>query len=153
MPDVFSQAKRSAVMALIKGKGNKDTELRLITLFRLNGVIGWRRGSKLLGRPDFVFSKLRLVVFVDGCFWHGCPAHFKMPTNNRSFWEKKIARNKTRDLAVTKILKQKGWTVLRVWEHDLRSPSNRLFRKIRRLSAFPSRLPSVKAVTFREAKK
>jgi DNA mismatch endonuclease (patch repair protein) len=72
MADIWTKAKRSAVMSLIRGHGNKDTELRLIKIFRLFGIIGWRRKQKLFGKPDFVFRKQRVVVFVDGCFWHGC---------------------------------------------------------------------------------
>src|SRR3989442_3445808 len=75
MPDVFTKAKRSAVMSLIRGSGNRDTELRMMALFRAHGVTGWRRGALLTGRPDFVFRRERVAVFVDGCFWHGCPKH------------------------------------------------------------------------------
>ena len=70
MPDVFTAAKRSAVMARIRGRGNKDTELRMMALLRAHGITGWRRGQKLFGKPDFVFRRERVAVFVDGCFWH-----------------------------------------------------------------------------------
>jgi DNA mismatch endonuclease (patch repair protein) len=67
MPDIFSKRKRSAVMAAIRSRGNKATELRLIAIFRAHGIWGWRRGSKLIGKSDFVFSQLKLADFVDGC--------------------------------------------------------------------------------------
>jgi DNA mismatch endonuclease, patch repair protein len=70
MGDVFTKQKRSAVMSRIRGAGNRDTELRLITLFRANGITGWRRRHLLVGKPDFVFRREKMVVFVDGCFWH-----------------------------------------------------------------------------------
>jgi DNA mismatch endonuclease, patch repair protein len=119
MPDVFTTAKRSEVMSRIRGRGNKKTEVALANLLRANGIIGWRRHQPLFGKPDFTFRKQRLVIFVDGCFWHRCPKHFNMPVNNAPFWEKKIAANKLRDRLVTKTLRRNGWSVLRIWEHDL----------------------------------
>ena len=121
MPDVFTKAKRSAVMALIRGSGNKDPELRMMELFRAHGFTGWRRGQALIGKPDFVFCRERVAVFVDGCFWHGCPKpkHAPLPKNNADWWATKLSRNKTRDREVTRALRKAGWTVLRVWECDL----------------------------------
>jgi len=119
MSDVFTKSKRSEVMSRIHGSGNKDTELRLITIFRAHRVTGWRRGSKLPGKPDFVFPARRLAVFVDGCFWHGCPKHCRMPASNRKFWRNKITRNRQRDREVGRLLRARGWRVLRIWEHAL----------------------------------
>ncbi|MFT3868055.1 MAG: very short patch repair endonuclease [Nibricoccus sp.] len=119
MPDVFTKTKRSAVMGRIRGKGNKDTELRLVVVFRVNEITGWRRGSKLIGRPDFVFPKLKLAVFVDGCFWHGCPKHATWPKQNEAFWTTKILGNIQRDRRVDRTLRKAGWRVLRIWEHEL----------------------------------
>ena len=116
MPDVFTKAKRSAVMALIRSRGNRDTELRMIALFREHGIIGWRRGARVFGKPDFVFRAAKVAVFVDGCFWHGCPRHATKPAGNREFWEAKLSRNKSRDRKVSRTLRTKGWRVLRVWE-------------------------------------
>ena len=70
-------------------------------------------------RPDFVFPKLRLAVFVDGCFWHACPIHATKPRNNAAFWRKKLAANKARDRKVNRALRAAGWRVLRIWEHEL----------------------------------
>ena len=89
-------------------------------------------------RPDFVFRQVRLALFVDGCFWHGCPKHATQPKNNRVFWQRKFSANKKRDALVTRTLRRAGWRVLRVWEHTLRwatrKPQNeaRLVRRIRR---------------------
>jgi DNA mismatch endonuclease, patch repair protein len=69
-------------------------------------------------RADIVFTRRRVAVFVDGCFWHGCPQHCRMPTRNRSYWEAKIGRNRERDAAISAALIQGGWTVVRVWEHE-----------------------------------
>jgi DNA mismatch endonuclease (patch repair protein) len=72
-------------------------------------------------RPDFVFRKERLVVFVDGCFWHGCPRHYARPKARRAFWDAKIAANRARDRRVDRALRASGWRVLHVWEHALAS--------------------------------
>lgn len=128
MPDVFTKEKRSAVMSRIRGRGNKDTELVLVKLFRTQGVAGWRRHTALLGKPDFTFPKERLVIFVDGCFWHQCPKHSNLPANNAVFWRKKLTGNRTRDRLVTLTLRNKGWRVIRIWEHELRNPSRVLVR-------------------------
>jgi DNA mismatch endonuclease (patch repair protein) len=134
MPDVFTKEKRSAVMSLIRGRGNKDTELALVKLLRVARITGWRRHVNLIGRPDFAFRKQRVVIFVDGCFWHGCPRHSNVPVNNRSFWVKKFTMNKARDRKVSAQLKRQGWCVIRVWEHEFRTPDRliqRLYRKLR----------------------
>ena len=133
MPDVFTKAKRSEVMSRIRGHGNKATELALAKLFRAHGITGWRRRQKHFGKPDFTFNRERIVVFVDGCFWHGCPRHSNLPVNNRSFWEKKLAANSLRDRLVTKTLRSQGWRVLRIWEHDLSKNANRCVSKIKNL--------------------
>ena len=166
MSDVFTKAKRSEVMARIRGRENKDTELALMRVFRAEGITGWRRQIQItLGRSrgdetqtgrrppasglirassrrllrvkaDFVFPKLRLAVFVDGCFWHGCPQHETKPLNNAAFWRNKFARNKARDQLVTRTLRACGWRVLRIWEHELaRKRETRLVTRLRRALA------------------
>lgn len=141
MPDIFTKLKRSEVMSRIRSAGNEGTELKLIRIFRAHGIIGWRRGCSLslkvsglrfqasglkavrssgTVKPDFVFPKLRTAAFVDGCFWHGCPKHATQPRTNAKFWREKIAGNRARDRRVNRALRKRGWTVIRVWEHELR---------------------------------
>ena len=133
MADVFSKKKRSEVMSLIRGHGNKETELAMIRVFREQGITGWRRKQAVFGKPDFVFYAFRLAVFVDGCFWHCCPTHRTRPKNNQEFWEKKLGANCARDREVTRELKAKGWRVLRIWEHELKKKNERrLVSKLRR---------------------
>jgi DNA mismatch endonuclease, patch repair protein len=145
MSDVFTKSKRSAVMARIRSRGNKDTELVLMRLFRRHGISGWRRHQAVFGRPDFVFRKFKLAVFVDGCFWHGCPRHATQPKNNRLFWRKKFLRNKARDQIVNRTLRRKEWRVVRIWEHDLRNVErtmDRIRREIRMVRAEAQRAQS-----------
>jgi DNA mismatch endonuclease (patch repair protein) len=129
MADVFSLAKRASVMSRIRSKGNRDTEMALLALLRAHKIHGWRRNSSLPGRPDFIFAALRIAVFVDGCFWHGCPKHFRMPESNADYWVPKLTRNKVRDREVARQLKRRGWQVVRLWEHDLRN-EGKVLRKI-----------------------
>ena len=85
----------------------------------------WARGrryrlhAKLPGRPDVVFPGKRLAVFVDGCFWHGCPEHYTAPATNSPFWQRKLEENTTRDRRVDRQLAEQGWRVLRLWEHEV----------------------------------
>ena len=122
MVDRLTRQQRSQVMAAIHSTGNRTTELRLAAILRSNGVTGWRRHQSLPGKPDFVFRRERLAVFVDGCFWHGCRRHCRMPKSRQTYWEPKIMRNKTRDSAIRGLFRQTGWSVHRIWEHSLAEP-------------------------------
>ena len=132
MTDVFTRKKRSEVMSRIRGKGNWSTEIKLLKLFREHGIKGWRRHQPITGKPDFVFRKERLAVFVDGCFWHGCPTCYIKPKQNAEFWEKKIGGNIRRDRKVSRQLRAEGWSVCRVWECKLKKPDV-VMRRIQRM--------------------
>jgi DNA mismatch endonuclease, patch repair protein len=160
MPDIFTKAKRSAVMARIKSRGNKDTELVLAKLFREHKITGWRRHWEIRGRavlphrrargkaaqqrrptgkfsvrPDFVFKAARLAVFVDGCFWHGCPRHATQPKSNRAFWRDKLLGNRRRDRNQSRTLRRAGWRVVRIWECALRRSPARCLARVQRALA------------------
>jgi len=92
----------------------------LVVAFRKAKVTGWRRHLHLIGRPDFTFPAERVVVFVDGDFWHGNPKKFKLPSSNSAFWEEKIKYNRAKDRRVTRYLRKSGWTVIRIWESSLK---------------------------------
>jgi DNA mismatch endonuclease (patch repair protein) len=172
MPDVFSKRKRSEVMARIRSRGNRDTELALARLLRQAGMTGWRRhvsvslnrdplktlsrksgphasavqrfnrSTKFTVRPDFVFPKKQVAIFVDGCFWHGCRMHSlpakwlrkssmannppspRLRRTGRAFWRRKLTSNKQRDRYVTRQLRRQGWRVVRIWEHELGQTSS-----------------------------
>jgi DNA mismatch endonuclease (patch repair protein) len=109
-------------------------------MMRANGIVGWRRGQKLLGKPDFVFRREKVIVFVDGCFWHGCPKpkHAPLPKNRGEWWAAKLQKNKDRDRLVTRELRKQGWRVLRVWECDLTAKHwPRISRRIQRALVRP----------------
>ncbi len=119
MTDCFEPEKRSRIMSRIRSNGNYSTEVRFIRMMRQYGIAGWRRRTKLPGRPDFVFTKRKVAVFIDGDFWHGNPRKFRIPKSNCDYWERKIFGNKMRDRAVNKELKRLGWRVIRFWESSL----------------------------------
>jgi DNA mismatch endonuclease (patch repair protein) len=127
-------------MAKVRSRGNLTTEVSLAKALRRNGVTGWRRhrpiaiGNRFV-RPDFVFPKKRLAVFVDGCFWHACPWHGTTPTARRVYWISKFEANKARDRRDGKALRKRGWKVLRIWEHNLRWDADGCARKIAGSSA------------------
>jgi len=123
MTDTFSKEKRSQIMRNVKSNRNKSTELKLIKIFKDNHITGWRRNFKLFGKPDIVFPKLRLVIFLDGCFWHGHNCRNTTPKQNSEYWTAKIKRNITRDEVVTETLTNKKWNVIRIWECNLKSSS------------------------------
>ncbi|MES2304968.1 MAG: very short patch repair endonuclease [Gemmatimonadota bacterium] len=107
---------RARTMASIRGKGNASTELRLAAALRLFRMSGWRRHLPLPGRPDFAWPGSKVAVFVDGCFWHGCPNCYQAPRHNPEFWKAKVEGNRRRDRRVARQLRACGWKVLRIWE-------------------------------------
>ncbi len=125
--DVFTKAKRSAVMASIRQHGNRSTERAFAGLLRARHVSGWALHCReIAGRPDFYFAGRRIAVFIDGCFWHGCPKCFHAPRQNAPFWAAKIGRNRKRDQKVTRHLRRQGVKVIRLWEHDLQNRTRKV---------------------------
>ncbi len=110
-------------MRQIRSRNNKSTELKLVKCFRIKRITGWRRNSKLEGKPDFIFPHEKIAVFVDGCFWHGHNCRNLKPSINKLYWQTKINRNKKRDREVNKILRREGWKVIRFWECQLKKES------------------------------
>ena len=126
MADWLTREQRSRNMASIRSVGNRTTEMVLVGLLREAGLSGWRRHLPLPGKPDFVFRKQHVAVFIDGCFWHACPKCYRLPQDNRPYWRTKMLRNKERDRQISQVLRSKGWRVLRVWEHSLKNRRSRL---------------------------
>lgn len=135
---------RSRVMSRIKGK-NTGPEVRLRAALHARGV-RFRLGQRVdvaAGRPinaDLVFKGARVAVFVDGCFWHGCTAHCRMPSSNVEYWERKIDRNVARDRETDARLHSAGWRVVRVWEHaDAASSADEIVAVLRETRESSSR--------------
>jgi len=135
MADVFTKAKRSEIMSRIKGK-NTAPELAVRQAL-------WRRGVRyrvhvrtVHGTPDIVHSTARVAVFIDGYFWHGCPACYMAPVANRTFWRRKLKVNRLRRVQVLEDLRAERWTVLEFWQcrvgRNLDSVVKRIESAIRR---------------------
>ncbi len=106
-------------MSCVKSSGNKSTETIFASILRKENLSGWRRHYPLIGKPDFVFPRKKIAVFVDGCFWHGCRAHCRMPKTNKKYWKQKIGRNVKHDREINRELVSINWRIIRFWEHDL----------------------------------
>ena len=120
MADVFDNKKRSEIMSKVRSKNNKSTELKLIQVFKENGIVGWKRNYQVKGLPDFVFLNKKVAIFVDGCFWHGHDCRNTRPSDNADYWTKKRERNMKHDKEITVLFELRGWTVIRIWECELK---------------------------------
>jgi DNA mismatch endonuclease, patch repair protein len=125
MSDWLTPKQRSRNMASIRSEGNATTERAFERLLREERITGWRRHLKLPGKPDFAFRSKRLAIFIDGCFWHGCPQCYRMPDDNRPYWKTKVESNRRRDRRRVRELHALNWRVLRIWEHALKSSRGR----------------------------
>lgn len=93
---------------------------RLLHARHLRYRVNMRLEPKLRRTADIVFTRSRVAVFIDGCFWHGCPDHYQRPIRNQVYWDAKVVANRARDQATTLLLEELGWVVLRFWEHEVR---------------------------------
>ncbi len=114
MADRISIETRSQIMTSIKSYGTRP-ELKIKAIMRSLGFVYQPKG--IIGKPDFANKKEKIAIFVDGCFWHGCPQHYNEPKSNVKYWRNKIKRNIKRDREVGTLLGYHGWRVIRVWEH------------------------------------
>lgn len=121
MADVFDSKKRSDIMSKVRSNNNKSTELALLKFFKENNITGWKRNYPVKGHPDFVFLDKKIAVFVDGCFWHGHDCRNNRPSDNAEYWQKKRERNIKHDKEVTAMFENRGWTVIRIWECELKN--------------------------------
>lgn len=116
MADKVDAKTRSKIMSSIKGK---DTAMERAVKPVLEAMGFEHQPKGVFGKPDFAHRDAMVAIFLDGCFWHGCPEHYRAPEANSKFWADKVQSNMTRDAHVTELLENSGWRVIRVWEHDL----------------------------------
>lgn len=129
MSDVLTKKQRSFNMSRIRSR-NTTPEKSFRKLLYNKGLRGYRLNANLTGKPDIVFRKYRLAIFIDGCFWHKCPKCFVEPETRKKFWLEKIESNIIRDRKVNKKLKKDGWQVVRLWEHEINKTPEKCFTKI-----------------------
>ena len=121
--DVLTPQQRSFNMSRILSR-DTSPEIQLRKLLFINNIRGYRLNYKLTGKPDVVFTRKKVAIFIDGSFWHKCKHHFVAPKTNKNFWLPKIRRNLIRDREVNRSLKKEGWSVLRIWEHEFNVSKN-----------------------------
>ncbi len=119
MADIMTPEQRSRLMSRVRGR-DTGLEMKLRKALWATGA-RYRLNLRLPGRPDICFPGAHVAVFVDGCFWHGCPVHGTWPATNPTFWRNKIENNIRRDRKVDSELRDSGWTVLRFWEHEVKA--------------------------------
>lgn len=129
--DVMTPEQRSRNMAAIRSRGNRTTEEALRFRLVQAGIRGWTLHGDLPGKPDFVFFNHGLLVFVDGCYWHGCPRCYRPPQSNPGFWAEKVRYNRARDKSTRSTLRRDGWRVLSIWEHEIKKSPARVIQRIR----------------------
>ncbi|TAK13334.1 MAG: very short patch repair endonuclease [Acidobacteria bacterium] len=126
--DPLTPTARSRVMAKIRQR-DSDLEVRLrLAVWRAG--LRYRKNVRVHGTPDLLISQAKIVVFVDSCFWHSCRFHCRRPKSNVRFWNAKLERNRQRDLAVTRYYRRRSWTVLRFWEHQLKTDFQGCVKKV-----------------------
>ncbi|WP_427008843.1 very short patch repair endonuclease [Pseudarthrobacter sp. H2] len=118
-----SWATTPATRKAMQGNRSRDTEPELAVrrILHAKGLryrVGIRPLPGLRRTADIAFTRARIAVFIDGCFWHGCPVHYRAPGSNMTYWSAKVSRNRERDLETTGHLVSAGWTVLRFWAHE-----------------------------------
>jgi len=122
MKDPLTKRERSALMAKVRSKRNRSTEGFVHMALARGQIKGWnKQRSDIFGSPDFYFPRHRLALFVHGCFWHACGRCGRIPKTNVAFWQKKIRQNQRRDRLVARRLRKAGYSVMWVWEHELRT--------------------------------
>ena len=112
--DIFTKKKRSQIMSKIKSKSGIEVLPR-----KFRGLYLRKHPKQIFGKPDFGNKSRKIAFFIDGCFWHECPRHYRKPKSNKKFWSAKVKRNRKRDRKVTKTLQKMDWIVIRIWECKL----------------------------------
>ncbi|MEK7447396.1 MAG: very short patch repair endonuclease [Patescibacteria group bacterium] len=130
--DTVDKEKRSLIMSSVRSKETK-LEIEFRKSLWQKGFRYRKNSRKYYGTPDIVMPSKKVVIFIDSCFWHGCPRHLRIPKSNKKFWEDKISRNVERDKDVTRYYKQQKWIIIRIWEHEI-NKDELLKKKIEKVS-------------------
>ena len=127
--DNLTKEQRRKNMRNIRSSGTTPEKLVMREL-RKRKIYFAKNVSKIIGKPDIVFRRKKVIVFIDSDFWHGHPERFVMPKTNVDYWRKKISRNKERDIQVTSELQNQGWNIIRLWEYDIKKSFDDCIQKI-----------------------
>lgn len=127
--DNLTKEQRRKNMRNIRSKGTKPERIMAKKL-KERGIYFTQHVKKVIGKPDITFLRKKIAVFIDSDFWHKHQENFQMPKSNREYWEKKINRNVERDKEVNKALKENGWTVIRIWESDIKENADKCVERI-----------------------
>lgn len=141
--DVLTEEQRSFCMSRNRGRDTKPEMLLRKACWSVG--LRYRLGSKVIGKPDLVLGRAKVAVFVDGCFWHGCPEHYKAPATRADFWLKKLQSNRMRDELVNTQLTAEGWTVVRIWEHTVKRDLSAAVEAVLQARQASNRVPSSSA--------
>jgi DNA mismatch endonuclease, patch repair protein len=139
MTDVLTPQQRSFNMSRIRSTETK-MEIALRKALWREGFRYRKNPSSYFGKPDIVLKKYKTVIFLDSCFWHACRKHFRLPETNRDFWSTKIEKNKKRDKEVNEYYRKLGWSIIRIWEHEIKADMDKTVNKIVKVLAGRSTL-------------
>lgn len=130
--DTVSKKKRSETMSAVKSKDTK-IEISFRKALWKNGFRYRKNSTKYFGKPDILFKKYKIVIFIDSCFWHGCKKHCRIPATRKNYWVNKIEKNKLRDKEVSQHYKKIGWKIFRIWEHEILKNCDKTIRKVEKI--------------------
>lgn len=132
MADNLTPNDRKKTMRAVKGK-RTSLEKKLFSMLAGLGLKGWKQNvNTITGKPDVIFIQQKVAIFIDGCFWHGCPiCNRKLPQTNHEYWKRKISRNIELAKCYNEQLHKEGWSVIRIWEHEIKDPKKRALIKVK----------------------
>lgn len=130
-----SWASSDAARSTMRANRGRDTAPEMLVRRRVHALglryrVNVRPENDLRQTADLLFTRARVAVMIDGCFWHGCPEHYQAPKSNGAFWAEKVARNRARDVETTVLLEARGWSVIRIWEHEVRADADLVANQI-----------------------
>ena len=131
MADNLTKEQRHKNMCNIRSSNTKLEQDIMKSLYK-SGLRFRKNVKSLPGKPDIAIKKYKIAVFLDSCFWHKCPEHFKKPKSNLEYWEPKIQRNVERDKQINEYYKKENWHVLRIWEHEKKKDFDKTAAKIKK---------------------